>query len=107
MTSPSFVMTHIANIDDLRENVEVCDQIDEALGKSLVTQAQYDIMEENLVEKQNTSRSDTITELIFLSLGQQQRNSITLSIHKDYYCTKSYQEVFGEPEPKPEQTVVQ
>ena len=103
MTSPSFVMTHIANVDDLRENTEVCDQIDEALGKSLVTQAQYDIMEKNLVEKQNTSRSDTITELIFLSLGQQQRNSITLSISKDYYCTKSYQEVFGEPESQPDQ----
>lgn len=96
MTSPSFVMTHIANVDDLRENVEVCDQIDEALGKSLVTQDQFDTMKNNLAEKKNTSKSDSITELIFLSLGQEERSNIKLSIQKEYYCTKTYDEVFPE-----------
>ena len=96
MTMASFAMTHIANINDLKENGEVCTQIDEALGKSLVTQEQFDTMKNNLAEKKNTSKSDTITELIFLSLGQEDRNHIELSIQKEYYCTKSYDEVFPE-----------
>ena len=92
----SFAMTHIANINDLRENEEVCDQIDEALDKSLVTKEQFDMMKKNLAEKTNTSKSDNITELIFLSLGQEDRSHIELSIHKEYYCTKTYEEIFPE-----------
>lgn len=103
MTMASFAMTHIANIDDLRENTEVCSQIDEAFNKSLVTKAQYETMERNLKEKNGAAKSDTLTELIFLSLGQQDRTHIELSVTKEYYCNTTYQNVFGEPEPLPEQ----
>lgn len=96
MTMASFAMTHIANTNDLRENEEVCDQINEALDKSLVTKEQFETMKNNLAEKTNTSKSDNITELIFLSLGQEERSHIELSIQKEYYCTKTYEEIFPE-----------
>lgn len=100
MTSPSFAMTHIANVDDLQENTEVCDQINEALEKSLVNAEQYQKISDNLKEKTNTTKSDTITELIFLTLGQSNRNNISLSITKEYYCDTTYENIFGEPEEK-------
>lgn len=99
MTSPSFAMTHIANVDDLQENTEVCDQINEALEKSLVTAEQYQKISDNLKEKTN-AKSDTITELIFLALGQSNRDNISLSITKEYYCDTTYENIFGEPEEK-------
>lgn len=96
MTStPSFAMTHIANLGDLQEHPEVIEQINQALEESLVNKEQYDKMVKNLVPKEIINETDTITELLLLSIGQSDRSQIQLSVSKEYYCSASYNDIFG------------
>jgi hypothetical protein len=96
-TTPSFTMTHIANLGDLQsKNPEVIEQINQALEESLVNKEQYDKMVKNLVPKETINETDTITELLLLSIGQSDRSQIQLSVSKEYYCSASYNDIFGE-----------
>ena len=97
MTSTTpFAMTHIANLGDLQENPEVIEQINQALEESLVNREQYNEMVKNLVPKEIINETDTITELLLLSIGQSDRSQIQLSVSKEYYCNASYNDIFGE-----------
>lgn len=96
MASTSFAMTHIANLGDLQKNKEVCQLIDQKLETVLVNRDQYNVMIKNLEPKHSTAMIDTITELLFLTLGQSDRAKIELSIPNEYYCKASYKDIFGE-----------
>ena len=96
-TTTPFAMTHIANLGDLQsKSPEIIEQINQTLEESLVNQEQYKKMVKNLVPKEIINETDTITELLLLSIGQNDRSQIQLSVAKEYYCNASYNDIFGE-----------